>query len=360
MIFNDITERFNEINLVLDELKEFYNCAIALNAQSDSILKNSIFYTYYSYSTGNYSTLVTAVKEAISKSDNILDKQRMSKLGRILAKLERKGLEDIESNIVKKLVSALSEFDDCIYELNNVSPDNFPSAYSNLINSASNFIHVFDMCREIITELNYFELLLMGNVDNLNSENTFSIRLYNEYLSIPEINSSIKTLSDIYERTCSIFDISVSEYPLEPLKIETGSLWEKVFGHEKAVGFMSELFSKIISYVHRNFTNEGKISTVGTKVDAIKEAIELSKICKEHGLDTSAADSTIEANLNVLCNDIYKLTTSSSKIAINGKVYDLSESIKNNVLSNNVRPLIAQTLDEDEDVHEENKNNIEN
>ena len=47
---------------------------------------------------------------------------------------------------------------------------------------------------------------------------------------------------------------------------------------------ISDLFNRTISYIYRNFTNEGKLSTVGTKIDTLKEEIKLIDLCEEHDI----------------------------------------------------------------------------
>lgn len=348
MIFNDIVNSYNELDIMLKELDEIYNTAFLLQKSSHDILSLAIQLTYGNHNSNNYGTLYQIIISEIKIIKESMLQQNLLKLGKIIRSIEHESKDNIIFTATSNLIGSLEAFADSIYEIINSNSSNFSESYIKLLNTSSQFMVTTDMIKHTISEVNRFEVLLMNAPSsNLAEDNTFSIRLYNENLSVNEINVLMKSISDIYERSCNIFDISSTEYPLEPIKIESGSLLEKVFGHEKILRFMGDLFNRTINFIHRNYTKEGKSSTAGTKIDILKEEMDLINLCEQYGLDTSIAKETLEYNLNIICKDILKVTTSSTKISVNGETHDLSKVIEAKMIANIPKSLTATTEDDE-------------
>lgn len=342
MVFTDIVENFNRIKEALDELNPYYDAAIQIQECSDKMVESTIQNTYVSYTSNNYVPLGNIIKENINTLTATILKQNTLKLGQLLYELKKNEKDTIQSNLIKEMSKSIEEFYNSSYEFSNAPKGEIPNKCINLIINSSKFIYTYDMFKGFINELNNFKTLLMSNSDEVNDTNTFSIRLYNENLSLQEINGSIKVISEIYEKTCEIFNISSSDYPLKPIKIESGSFLGWLTGSDKAFAFMTDLINRAIDFIYRNYTKEGKLNNAGTKIDILKQEINLIELCEKHGIDTTKAKDTLEDNLNILCNDVYKLTTSSSKISINGKIHDLKESINGKLLANTSINLLTE------------------
>ena len=343
MIFSDIVEYYNELNTVINELDIFYNDALAIKSASNEILKETIKSAYIVNNSSYYSNIRNITTKHIKIVKESMLKQNLLKLGKLIRTIEHQNTYNMISTISSSLIGSLEYYAENIHNFNNSSSNDFTNNFINLLLSVNTFVTQINLIKGLIIELNRFEFILMNAPENITEDNIFSIRLYNENLSVKDINLLMKSISNIYERSCTLFNISINDYPLEPIKIESGSLLEKVFGHEKILRFMGDLFNRTISYIYRNFTNEGKLSTVGTKIDTLKEEIKLIDLCEEHGIDTSTAKEILHDNLNVLCNDILKVTTSSTKISVNGQTYDLAKSIDAKILENIPKNLTATT-----------------
>lgn len=347
MIFNDIAECYNELDKVINDLNSFYGDALLIQAISNQIVKASIDLAYVSANTSNYSTLVDIINKQLKILKSSMLKQNLLKLGKIVRTMEQEGTNNIRFTITSNLIGSIENYADSIYNLNNSIGSAFSENFIELLLSANTFTNQVTLTKILISELNRFEVILMNSPSDMTEDNIFSIRLYNENLSVKDINFLMKSIYDIYERSCTIFDIPSNEYPLEPIKIESGSLLEKVLGHEKILRFMGDLFNRAIDFIHRNYTKEGKLSTAGTKIDILKEEIKLIDLCEEHGIDTSIAKETLQDNLNVLCKDILKVTSSSTKISINGQTHDLAKVIEAKMIENIPMSLAAATEDDE-------------
>lgn len=343
MIFSDIVEYYNELNTVINELDIFYNDALAIKSASNEILKETIKSAYIVNNSSYYSDIRNITTKHIKIVKESMLKQNLLKLGKLIRTIEHQNTDNMIFTISSNLIGSLEYYAENIHNFNNSSSNDFTNNFINLLLSVNTFVTQINLIKGLIIELNRFEFILMNAPENITEDNIFSIRLYNENLSVKDINLLMKSISNIYERSCTLFNISINDYPLEPIKIESGSLLEKVFGHEKILRFMGDLFNRTINYIYRNFTNEGRLSTVGTKIDTLKEEIKLIDLCEEHGIDTSTAKEILHDNLNVLCNDILKVTTSSTKISVNGQTYDLAKSIDAKMLENIPKNITATT-----------------
>lgn len=347
MIFNDIVNSYNKLDSILKELDEIYNIAFLLQRSSRSLLLSTINLTYANRTSSNYSNLSDIINKEVKVIKESMLQQNLLKLGKLIRTIEHESKDNIRFTATSNLIGSIEAFADSIYELINSNTSNFAENYIKLLDTSSEFIIMTDTIKHLISELNRFDVLLMNTPSDLTEDNIFSIRLYNENLSVQDINILMKSISSIYERSCTIFDIPVGEYPLQPVKIESGSLLEKVFGHEKILCFMRDLFNRTINFIYRNYTKEGKISTTGTKIDILKEEVELINLCEQYGIDTSIAKETLEHNLNIICNDILKVTTSSTKISVNNETYDLSKVIEAKMIENIPMSLAAATEDDE-------------
>lgn len=351
MIFNDIVESYKELNNTLLVLTDIYDIASSVVCSADNIIQDAITLTYSNRSSNNYTPLADKITKEVNFIKQSMLKVNLLKLGKIIRTIELSNTSEIRKDVTKTLICTIENFADSIYEFNDTSNNNFPNLFIELFYNARLVINEIDIVKSLINEINRFDIMLINNPDNLEKDNIFSIRLYNENLSVQDINVLMKSISSIYERSCTIFNIPIVEYPLQPVKIESGSLLEKVFGHEKILHFMGDLFNRAINFLHRNYTKEGKISTIGTKIDILKEEIELINLCEQYGLDTSIAKEALENNLNIICNDILKVTASSTKISVNGETHDLSKVIEAKMIANIPMSLTATTEDDDINSH---------
>ena len=235
--------------------------------------------------------------------------------------------------IVNKFRTIIELIEDCYNEiysyLNNGSTID---EVNKLMSKIDKLIHNIDEFKMINNNLNEFNTCLEPKYEQTDDKSVFLIRFHKEDIATKEIAMYIETIDSIYERICALFDISTQDYKMQPIKLESGSWLEKLIGHEKVIEFLSDLLNKSISFIYRNYTREGKIKGEENKINLLKQGIELTEFCEKYGIDTKNAKDTLEANLNALCQDIYKLTANNKKITINEKTYDLEKEVSQKMI----------------------------
>lgn len=342
MIFNDVVEKYNtpeaaDAFIYLDKLTEHLKSILssydnmvyisAKNACIDGVMNSSNWHQY-----------INNTKHSLRALQLVICKINQGELGRMIGRLERVSI-DVESNSPEKnLIHSMEQFADLLFEYTQVSSSNvFESdILKNLIKSALNLLDSISLITYTKQYLESINSLIESPV--LEPDNSIlSIRLYNENLTLKDINQCSSSINNIYERTCTIFDVSTTEFPLKPIKIESGSLSEKLSGNGKVTDFIIDLFNRSIDFIYRNYTREGKIKGSENKIDLLKKGIELKELCESHGINTEVAATIIEENMNVILQDVYKVTTKSSKISINGNTYDISSSISQQLLQESKR-----------------------
>jgi len=111
-------------------------------------------------------------------------------------------------------------------------------------------------------------------------------------MTLSQFILKLKALESIYQELCMLSGISIAEFPIQILKIESGSLWAKVFGHSKIIALMTNLIESGTSFVYRNYTTEGKLNSIPRKVETIESVLKLSIQLKERKYSQTLAENT--------------------------------------------------------------------
>lgn len=330
MVFNDVVDTYAFIKDEIDELIQFKGSLIKIVEQYENIGASIIAINNNSQiNSNNWTGFQNQVKDGIKNIRVETQRVNLMIIGKLISKLETK-INDKDKDLYNLLIELIDQIEKCsntIYQFNNVKEP------VELSNSLKPFVDTMKATITIIEKVDFaYQLLIRINgslqinyLDKKEEISKLSIRIYNEQFTAKDIHSHMGLMLDIYERTCTIFNISTIEYPLIPAKIETGSLLDILLGHEKIMDFIEDLLNRTIGFIYRNYTKEGKLGSATNRVEAIKEHINLIALCEEHGINMDESKKIIEQNVDLLCNDLYKITTSSSKISVNGTIYDLGK-----------------------------------
>lgn len=308
-----ISEAINEADYLFDFLGKTNKYSVAMN----NIIANIA-------SSGNKA--LSSVNEfnnyLIQYKKNVSVKPRL--LFNSIDKLESKINEVIESGleetsgllkINKKLSNYIRIYEDYIDD------------YS--VKHAWHLIHEGQLLYELLTGVKE-GLGVYKNVE-INSfeyENGRELSvILNSPLNLPQFIKKLQSLEIIYNEICMISNINTVEHPLQILKIESGSLWAKVFGNSKIIELIIGFIQSGASYVYRNFTTEGKLTGIPKKVQAIEEILKLTSKLDEMGIDISdskdhLAKSTviIAKQLNVLLSGEPEVIINETKISIGSEI----------------------------------------
>lgn len=192
--------------------------------------------------------------------------------------------------------------------------------------------------RELQLELNIILELLASIRSTLtpeeipnNNESELSIILPEQF-NLKSFGLRLIALQHIYSELCNLFNISEVDSPLRIQRVESGSLWALLFGNTKVTEFMADAIKSMASFVYRNYTVEGKISSIPMKVEAIDSLIGLTKKLEEDGINTSEIKHNIEKSTLLISREISVLIEGQSKITVNKSNLSINAEIEKKMI----------------------------
>ena len=174
------------------------------------------------------------------------------------------------------------EMDGLWKQLNDLmrKPENFPLILEIIgrFNKLKEWLQYFENCQQfLITADNMLDDKREPTKNQAGLELEFSL----EIQTLAELNFRMNSLQVVYTEACLIFGVSETSYPLTLSKVESGSLWTRIFGESKVIEFVIWFFKNSIRFLHRNYTAEGKLERIPVKIKMLDEQLGLLKKLKE-------------------------------------------------------------------------------
>lgn len=129
----------------------------------------------------------------------------------------------------------------------------------------------------------------------------------------------LTALQELYSELCLLGNVSEAQNPLQIRKIESGSIFAKVFGEPRVIAGLVSLIETTIGYLHRTFTTEGKIASVPRRLEVLETTIQISKKLEEAGIDTSEMKEHLRKSGVVIAKSLSTLLEDQPKIRLNGR-----------------------------------------
>jgi hypothetical protein len=148
-------------------------------------------------------------------------------------------------------------------------------------------------------------------------ERELTVLLANE-TDVSGFTRKLEALYEIYEELCSLLNVPLTSYPLRIGRIESGSLWAKVFGESRVIGLMIGLIESATHYFHRNFTKEGKIANIPRSVEAVDALLGLRERLEKQGLYTGELDNHISKSSILVAQKLSGLLAGEPNVTVNG------------------------------------------
>jgi len=161
-------------------------------------------------------------------------------------------------------------------------------------------------------------------------------------LSIAQFSVKLLSLEQMYDELAPLFGISTLEHPVKIVKIESGSLWADILGYPKIIDLMESLISGAVSYMYRNFTKEGKITSIPRKVESIDSILQLRSRLKDAGIDTISMDENIQKSSVIVAEQLNRLLGGEAKVTINGQVYSVEANLEQKYLEERNKLLLPE------------------
>lgn len=156
-----------------------------------------------------------------------------------------------------------------------------------------------------------------------------------------DIASKLNALGQIYSELCQVLHISLSQYPLKVIKLETGSpLWLKLIGNILVVPFLIWFIKNAVLFLHRNYTREGRISEIPREIEAADSILQFTRKLEDQGVDVGESKEElkkaivkISQNLNILLRNQPTIELDGERLSV-GKIEEQKflEQSKNRLL----------------------------
>ncbi|NYG35353.1 hypothetical protein HZU83_15630 [Sphaerotilus montanus] len=288
-------------------------------------------------------TRLLAIAEGTSLQENANSAHsQMASLPRITKEISARNLfREIES-LELRLSSALAEgLDEPKYILEPIGTlDEFADAYNNYVVhqagvNALPLLLVARRLKQTLANLRSFLTHISANASGLSSagedEAVFSMILLN-VTDLQDFAKKLGALSELYAEICYVLGVSVASHPLRIGKIESGSLWTRLFGDTRAVGLMLTLVESSVRYFHRNYTTEGKIAAIPKRIESLDAILQFSSRLKESGVDVTTLNESLAKNAASIADSLNELVSNQPVVELNGQVLSVHADIEKRLL----------------------------
>ncbi len=322
---------FNEDNnLIREYLQYVATLKHSLQPQQLQLLKSGSNDTLNAY--------IAKVQEGIqairNKKDEIKIKQVLKGTQNLQEAISiyRDGLNNPEIYPVFTLSEQLEQFED--------KYENFLHEYSR-----DSFFELTELAELIDNAINNISNLIFSIKLNLQTEyqdessGILSLFLNSDY-TYQEFVEKLNSLQRIYSILCQLLQISEIEFPLQIIKIESGSLWVRLFGEPRVIKIIEDLIKDTASFFYRNYTDEGKIQSLPSKIKTLEEYLDLKKKLEDAGIDTSLLSEELEKSSVSLAQELNSLLSKSKGVEINGELLEIENKNEQKYLRSKQTPLL--------------------
>jgi hypothetical protein len=152
------------------------------------------------------------------------------------------------------------------------------------------------------------------------------------------------SLDTLYKELCFLINVSPAEHPLNISKVESGSLWIKVFGESRVISLLTSLLESWIQFVYRNYTREGKIFR---NIQLIESILDLDTKIKKGGYNNSVLKAEIQKSSVIAAQKLNTLLEGEPEVTLNGQLYSLNTSSKGPLLEGSSSLLLKEGTTDD-------------
>jgi hypothetical protein len=151
---------------------------------------------------------------------------------------------------------------------------------------------------------------------------------------LPTFADKLTALATIYSELCQLLNVSLSQHPLRISKVESGSLWAKVFGLKKVVDLTAQLLDSAARYCYRNYTREGKIGAVPSTVESMDAILGFTNKLKDAGVDVSTIHAEIAKGAHAVAKNLTALIADQPSMKIDGHTISVVVEVSRPYLEN--------------------------
>lgn len=151
----------------------------------------------------------------------------------------------------------------------------------------------------------------------------------------------LSSLEKMYAELCGLLSIPRQQQRLEIAKVESGSLWVKVFGESRVITLMTKLIEAAAMFVYRNYTTEGKLTGIPRNVQHVRSILDLATKIQEVGFDATLLKEDIEKSAVLISQQLNHLLSNEPSIVVNSNYYSTEITADRKYLGSRVDLLTA-------------------
>jgi hypothetical protein len=159
------------------------------------------------------------------------------------------------------------------------------------------------------------------------------------------ITRQFEAIVELYDTLCNVMDVAPGEHPLRVAHFASGSLWLKLFGESRVITLMVSLVQRSVNYLHRNFTNEGKISSIPRKLEALDAAVRFTNGLADAGIDPGPMRAELQHSSVLIANELNALLAGEPSVRLNGTEIALATELHAGYLEAGRKMLPARSQD---------------
>jgi hypothetical protein len=202
----------------------------------------------------------------------------------------------------------------------------FESSYYSYIRMLSGLLKILRPEIPSKTERGRVSIFLSSNMDL----ELFSIKL--------------NSVLEIYNELINLCGVPIIDNKASIVKVESGSFWVDILGYPKVINLLTKLIEDSVSFLYRNFTNEGKIINLPRKVESIESVLELRKKLKAVGVVTNEMDEQLQKSSVLIAKQLNKLLGGEPRVIINKNEYYIGENLEARYLEQSKQALLPKPI----------------
>jgi len=165
--------------------------------------------------------------------------------------------------------------------------------------------------------------------------------------SYKDVLAKLTAVNELYSELCSMAGVSPAEHPLQVIKIESGSLWLKLFGESRVIGLLIKLIESGASFIYRNFTAEGKVQSIPRQVEAVEAVLRLSENLEKAGVDVTQVKDNLQTSAAIISGQLNNLLRGVKSVNVNEETFSVGKALEERFLKEG-RALLLEDGDSDD------------
>lgn len=112
------------------------------------------------------------------------------------------------------------------------------------------------------------------------------IQIISDFDDLSKFVGFTKVINDLYIDLCRVYGIHYEDFPLSIIKVESGSLWEQIFGNSEIVKTIKELLFGIGGYIRDWQTGTLTKEHLNNQIETAINLMDLKNKAKDAGVDS--------------------------------------------------------------------------